>query len=77
MPIANARHLCMALIYWHTDASLADIAKFFGGRHHASVIHARRKVEAMEFIEPTFRRYLQTIEQTHFKTTRIHRKKQT
>ncbi len=43
--IANARHVAMYLSKKSIDATLKDIAHFYGGRDHSSVIHAVKKVE--------------------------------
>jgi chromosomal replication initiator protein len=40
-PRQIAMYLCKAL----TDASLPEIGKRFGGKHHSTVIHAIRKIE--------------------------------
>jgi chromosomal replication initiator protein len=41
MPRQIAMYLCKAL----TNASLPEIGKSFGGKHHSTVIHSIRKVE--------------------------------
>ena len=41
MPRQIAMYLCKAL----TSASLPEIGKSFGGKHHSTVIHSIRKVE--------------------------------
>jgi chromosomal replication initiator protein len=43
MPRQIAMYLCKAL----TNASLPEIGKSFGGKHHSTVIHSIRKVEVM------------------------------
>jgi len=43
MPRQIAMYLCKAL----TSASLPEIGKSFGGKHHSTVIHSIRKVEDM------------------------------
>src|SRR6266480_4124774 len=43
MPRQIAMYLCKAL----THASLPEIGRSFGGKHHSTVIHSIRKVEAM------------------------------
>jgi chromosomal replication initiation ATPase DnaA len=42
--IVDARHIAMHLMVNYTDLSLNDIGKFFGGKNHATVLHARRKI---------------------------------
>ena len=43
--IALPRMVAMYLIRENTDVSLVDIGKLFGGRNHATVIHALEKIE--------------------------------
>ncbi len=43
MPRQVAMYLCKAL----TRASLPEIGRAFGGKHHSTVIHSIRKVEAL------------------------------
>jgi chromosomal replication initiator protein len=50
MPRQVAMYLCKAL----TNASLPEIGKSFGGKHHSTVIHSVRKVESLRQKDPTF-----------------------
>lgn len=43
--LAFVRHLAIFLIKKFTDKSLRDIGKFFGGRDHATIVHALQKME--------------------------------
>ena len=43
MPRQVAMYLCKAL----TQASLPDIGRSFGGKHHSTVIHSIKKVEEL------------------------------
>jgi chromosomal replication initiator protein len=43
MPRQIAMYLCKAM----TNASLPEIGKSFGGKHHSTVIHSIRKIEAL------------------------------
>jgi chromosomal replication initiator protein len=43
MPRQVAMYLCKNL----THASLPEIGRSFGGKHHSTVIHSIRKVEAL------------------------------
>jgi chromosomal replication initiator protein len=43
MPRQIAMYLCKSL----TRASLPEIGRSFGGKHHSTVIHSIRKVEDM------------------------------
>ena len=50
-------YLCKAL----TNASLPEIGKSFGGKHHSTVIHSIRKVEEMRQRDPTFNSLVNTL----------------
>jgi chromosomal replication initiator protein len=50
MPRQVAMYLCKAL----TNASLPEIGKSFGGKHHSTVIHSIRKVEDLRQKDPAF-----------------------
>ena len=50
MPRQVAMYLCKTL----TTASLPEIGKSFGGKHHSTVIHSIRKVEDMRKTDPAF-----------------------
>lgn len=41
----TARHGAFYLLVKHTNYTLVDIGKFFGGRDHSTVIHGVKKVE--------------------------------
>jgi len=50
MPRQIAMYLCKAL----THASLPEIGRSFGGKHHSTVIHSIKKVEEMRKKQPDF-----------------------
>jgi chromosomal replication initiator protein len=50
MPRQVAMYLCKNL----TNASLPEIGKSFGGKHHSTVIHSIRKVENLRQKDPAF-----------------------
>ena len=50
MPRQVAMYLCKSL----TNASLPEIGRSFGGKHHSTVIHSIRKVEDMRGKDSTF-----------------------
>jgi chromosomal replication initiator protein len=50
MPRQIAMYLCKSL----THASLPEIGRSFGGKHHSTVIHSIRKVEALRKQEAVF-----------------------
>ncbi len=52
--IALPRQVAMYLCKQLTDASLPEIGKRFGGKHHSTVIHAIRKIENKRDREPDF-----------------------
>jgi chromosomal replication initiator protein len=57
MPRQVAMYLCKAL----TNASLPEIGKSFGGKHHSTVIHSIRKVEVMRQNDATFNALINTL----------------
>jgi chromosomal replication initiator protein len=57
MPRQIAMYLCKAL----TNASLPEIGKSFGGKHHSTVIHSIRKVEAMRKKDGDFNSFINTL----------------
>jgi len=56
MPRQVAMYLCKAL----TNASLPEIGKSFGGKHHSTVIHSIRKVEDLRQRDPVFNNLVNT-----------------
>ena len=50
MPRQIAMYLCKSL----THASLPEIGRSFGGKHHSTVIHSIRKVEDLRKRDPDF-----------------------
>jgi chromosomal replication initiator protein len=50
MPRQIAMYLCKSL----THASLPEIGRSFGGKHHSTVIHSIRKVDDLRKKDPTF-----------------------
>ena len=57
MPRQVAMYLCKAL----TNASLPEIGKSFGGKHHSTVIHSVRKVEELRKKDPAFSSLINTL----------------
>jgi chromosomal replication initiator protein len=57
MPRQVAMYLCKTL----TNASLPEIGKSFGGKHHSTVIHSIRKVEEMRQRDATFHNQINTL----------------
>jgi chromosomal replication initiator protein len=56
MPRQVAMYLCKSL----THASLPEIGRSFGGKHHSTVIHSIRKVEDLRKKDPTFNSLVST-----------------
>jgi chromosomal replication initiator protein len=57
MPRQVAMYLCKSL----TSASLPEIGRSFGGKHHSTVIHSIRKVEEMRQRDSTFNSLITTL----------------
>jgi chromosomal replication initiator protein len=57
MPRQVAMYLCKAL----TSASLPEIGKSFGGKHHSTVIHSIRKVEELRQRDAVFNKQVTTL----------------
>ena len=57
MPRQVAMYLCKTL----TTASLPEIGKSFGGKHHSTVIHSIRKVEEMRQSDSAFNSLINTL----------------
>lgn len=56
MPRQIAMYLCKSL----TNASLPEIGKSFGGKHHSTVIHSIRKIEALRQSDGDFNTLINT-----------------
>jgi chromosomal replication initiator protein len=57
IPRQVAMYLCKAL----THASLPEIGRSFGGKHHSTVIHSVRKVEAQRKTDSNFNSVINTL----------------
>ena len=57
--VALPRQIAMYLSKSLTRASLPDIGKAFGGKHHSTVIHSVRKIDALRRSDPEFDRLIQ------------------
>ena len=57
MPRQVAMYLCKSL----TNASLPEIGKSFGGKHHSTVIHSIQKVEELRQRDATFNNLIHTL----------------
>jgi chromosomal replication initiator protein len=61
--VAVPRQIAMYLSKTLTDASLPEIGKLFGGKHHSTVIHSVRKIEQMRQKDPDFDRLINSFVQ--------------
>jgi chromosomal replication initiator protein len=59
--VALPRQIAMYLSKSLTRASLPDIGKAFGGKHHSTVIHSVRKIDALRRSDPEFNRLIQSL----------------
>src|SRR5687768_4728443 len=60
LPRQVAMYLCKSL----TNASLPEIGKSFGGKHHSTVIHSIRKVEDLRRTDAVFNNQVNTLMQS-------------
>jgi chromosomal replication initiator protein len=51
----------MYLVKELTDASLPEIGRAFGGKHHTTVIHSIHKIEETRHIDPDLNRMIQSL----------------
>ncbi len=58
--VALPRQIAMYMAKQLTTASLPDIGKGFGGKHHSTVIHSIRKVKGMMSSDPDFDKLVQS-----------------
>jgi chromosomal replication initiator protein len=59
--VALPRQIAMYLSKALTRASLPDIGKAFGGKHHSTVIHSVRKIDSLRRSDPDFDRLIQSL----------------
>jgi chromosomal replication initiator protein len=62
--VALPRQIAMYLAKLLTDASLPEIGKYFGGKHHSTVIHSIRKIDLMRKRDPDFDRLINSFRQS-------------
>jgi chromosomal replication initiator protein len=53
------RQVAMYLVKELTDASLPEIGRAFGGKHHTTVIHSINKIDAQRHTDPDLNRIIQ------------------
>tara|TARA_B100001123_G_scaffold98686_1_gene113635 strand:- start:6722 stop:7579 length:858 start_codon:yes stop_codon:yes gene_type:complete len=59
--VAEPRQIAMYLCKSLTNASLPQIGKSFGGKHHSTVIHSIRKIEARRKQDASFNSLMETL----------------
>ena len=59
--IAYPRQIAMYLIKELTSASLPEIGKAFGGKHHTTVLHSINKIARLRLQEEDLNREIQTL----------------
>jgi chromosomal replication initiator protein len=59
--VVYPRQVAMYLVKELTDASLPEIGRAFGGKHHTTVIHSINKIEQSRLIDPDLNRLLHSL----------------
>jgi chromosomal replication initiator protein len=59
--ISRPRQVAMYLAKELTQASLPEIGRAFGGKHHTTVLHSVRKVEEMRQADPDLHRLIHSL----------------
>jgi chromosomal replication initiator protein len=59
--VVYPRQVAMYLVKELTDASLPEIGRAFGGKHHTTVIHSVNKIEQARHIDPELNRLLHSL----------------
>jgi chromosomal replication initiator protein len=59
--IARPRQVAMYLCKELTPASLPEIGRHFGGKHHTTVLHSVRKVEQLRQQDPDLNRLVHSL----------------
>ncbi len=59
--ISRPRQIAMYLCKELTGASLPEIGRFFGGKHHTTVLHAIRKVDELRRTDPEINRLVHSL----------------
>ncbi len=59
--VVYPRQVAMYLVKELTDASLPEIGRAFGGKHHTTVIHSINKIEQTRHLDPDLNRLLQSL----------------
>jgi chromosomal replication initiator protein len=59
--ISRPRQVAMYLVKEITSASLPEIGRHFGGKHHTTVLHSIRKVEEIRQSDPDLNKLIHNI----------------
>lgn len=59
--VVYPRQVAMYLVKELTDASLPEIGRAFGGKHHTTVIHSVNKIEQSRHVDPELNRLLHSL----------------
>ncbi|HEY1341082.1 MAG TPA: chromosomal replication initiator protein DnaA [Bryobacteraceae bacterium] len=59
--VVYPRQVAMYLVKELTDASLPEIGRAFGGKHHTTVIHSINKIEQTRLVDPELNRMLHSL----------------
>jgi chromosomal replication initiator protein len=62
--VALPRQVAMYLCKMLTNASLPEIGRSFGGKHHSTVIHSIRKIEDMRQRDAVFNNLINTLSES-------------
>jgi chromosomal replication initiator protein len=62
--IVEPRQIAMYLVKELTNASLPEIGRAFGGKHHTTVIHSIRKIAKRRAIDPDLNRSIHSLMDT-------------
>jgi chromosomal replication initiator protein len=62
--IAFPRQVAMCLVKELTSASLPEIGRAFGGKHHTTVLHSVQKIDRLRAKDPVFNREIQSLSDT-------------
>jgi chromosomal replication initiator protein len=61
-PVIDIRHIAIYLARTHTSHSLPAIGRFFGGRHHTSIMHSISKIERQSRRDANLKLFLDSLE---------------
>jgi chromosomal replication initiator protein len=59
--VVYPRQVAMYLVKELTDASLPEIGRAFGGKHHTTVIHSINKIDKARHIDPELNRLIHSL----------------